>query len=314
MDWIQLTVTTTSEGVELVSEQLIEAGSAGTLIEDRQDALEYERSRPEGRGDILDESVIKNMPEQARVTGYYPADERARDRVADVRARMGALGDRAGADMGALTVEVKTVDDEDWAENWKRQYKPFRLGKHMVVKPGWCEYEGRPDDRIIEIDPGLAFGTGTHETTALCVELVEQYVKPGDRVIDVGTGTGILAIAAALNGAAAVLASDIDPMAVKVAAENVRLGGLEHVIETRQGDLLKAVDEVCDVLTANIIADVIVQLAAPVRAHIREGGVFICSGIARERQQAVLDALAAAGYRDIDVREQGEWAAIACIR
>ncbi|MEA5065555.1 MAG: 50S ribosomal protein L11 methyltransferase, partial [Eubacteriales bacterium] len=236
------------------------------------------------------------------------------DRLADVRARMKALGERAGAGMGALTVEVKTLDDEDWAENWKRQYKPFRLGEHMVIKPGWCAYEAQPGDKIIEIDPGLAFGTGTHETTALCVALVEQYVKPGDRVIDVGTGTGILAIAAARSGAAAVLASDIDPMAVKVAAENVRVNGLAHVIEARPGNLLEAVDEVCDVLTANIIADVIVQLAAPVRAHIREGGVFICSGIARERQQAVLDALKAAGYHDIDVREQGEWAAIACRR
>lgn len=158
----------------------------------------------------------------------------------------------------------------------------------------------------------MAFGTGTHETTGMCVELIEDYVKPGDTAIDIGTGTGILAIAAALAGAKDVLATDLDPVAVRVAAENVCVNGFADVIRTRQGDLLQAVDERANVVIANIIADVIAMLAQPVRAHIEDGGLFICSGIARERSDFVIEALKAAGYQQpMDIREKGEWMAIA---
>ena len=315
MDFIQITVLTTTEGSELVSEQLIEAGSAGTMIEDRNDVAEYEKSRPEGRWDILDEKILKNMAEDVRVSGYYAADERARDVLLDVQSRMSALKARGGdIDLGKLLIETANVDDEDWAENWKKQYVPFRLGTHLVVKPGWETYAPQPGDKIIELDPGMAFGTGTHETTGLCAALLEEYIKPGDRVVDVGTGTGILAICASLCGAGDVLATDIDPIAVRVARENIAINHLETAIRTRQGDLLNAVDEIFDIAVANIIADVICGLAAPIRAHIRENGLFICSGIAREKQEKVLNALEAAGYRDLDIREKGEWAAIACRR
>ncbi len=312
MDWVQVTVMTTSEGAELVSQLLIELGSGGTMIEDKKDVEEYGASRPEGRWDILDEKILQNMPEDVRVSGYYPADERVRDVLMGVNEQMGALKLRAvGVDLGKLEVVTQDVDDEDWAENWKRQYVPFRLGVNMVVKPGWCAYEAREGDRIIEIDPGMAFGTGTHETTALCVELIEEIVKKNDDVIDVGTGTGILAIAAALAGARSVLATDIDPIAVRIAGENAKINGLSDVIKTRQGDLLQGMDAVADVVIANIIADVIIMIAAPVRAHVVPGGVFICSGIAREKKQGVIDALNRAGYRSLDVREKGEWSAIA---
>ena len=313
MDWIQVTVLTTSEASEWVSEQLIAAGSEGTMIEDRRDVEEYARSRPEGRWDIMDEKILAQMPSDVRVSGYYPADARALDVVADIEGRMRMLKARLGdLDAGKLEVVTQALDDEDWAENWKKQFVPFRLGTHMVVKPGWCSYDAQPEDRIIEIDPGMAFGTGTHETTALCAGLVEQYVKGGDSVIDVGTGTGILAMAAALVGARDVLAIDIDPVAVRVAEENVKINHLDHVIRTRQGDLLEAVNEVADVVVANIIADVVIALAAPVRAHIKPGGLFICSGIAHDRMLDVIDALNRAGYQKLDVREKGEWAAFAC--
>lgn len=311
MDWIQLTVLTTTAGADIVSEQLVEAGSAGTMIEDKNDYAANQR--PQGQWDILDESIFAHMGEDVRVSGYYPADFRAQDALSEVRARMDRL--RAmdlGVDLGKLEIVRVKVDDEDWAECWKKQYKPFRLGAHMVVKPGWEAYEAREGDKVIEIDPGMAFGTGTHETTALCVELIEQCVKSGDRVIDVGTGSGILAIAAALCGAKSVLATDIDPVAVRVAGENARVNGLADEIRTRQGDLFAVVDEVADVLIANIIADVIVSIAQPARAHIAAGGIFICSGIARERAEEVVSALHAAGYRDLDLRMRGEWAAIAC--
>jgi len=171
--------------------------------------------------------------------------------------------------------------------------------------------ETQPGDHIIEIDPGMAFGTGTHETTGMCVRLVEKYVKPGYDVIDIGTGTGILAIAAAHMGASRVLATDLDAVAVRVATENVAANGFSDRIVVGCGDLLDAVDVAGDVVIANIIADVIIGLAAPVRNHIKDGGIFICSGIAVNRLEDVKAALDAAGYTILDVLTQGEWAAMA---
>ena len=203
------------------------------------------------------------------------------------------------------------MDEEDWAENWKKAFKPFRLGSHMLVKPSWENCDAQPGDKIIEIDPGMAFGTGTHETTGMCVELVEKNVRPGMRVIDVGTGTGILAIAAAHMGASHVLATDLDAVAVRVAKENVKKNGFENVITVRQGDLLEAVDSVADVAIANIIADVIIMLARPVKSCIADGGLFICSGIAREKKDCVLEALREAEYAIEEIAEKGERCAIA---
>jgi len=313
MDWMKITVLTTTIASDLVSQMLIDAGSQGTIIEDKNDV--QMNQRPEGQWDIIDEEIARRIGDDVKVTGFYPMDNRAPDTLSFVKDRARELPNLApGIDLGKLEVTMTTIDDEDWAENWKSQYKPFRLGKHIVIRPGWEEYDAEPTDKVVTIDPGMAFGTGTHETTGMCVSLVEEYVKPGMDVIDVGTGTGILAIAAAHMGAKHVLASDIDPMAVRVAAENIEINGFSGVIEAREGDLLEAADTTADVVIANIIADVIIMISAPVRAFIREGGVFICSGIARERGDEVIEALKKAGYGRLDKRNDGEWTAIACQR
>ena len=313
MNWIKMTVRTTTEGAEAVTAALMDLGINGAMIEDKSDiAL---NQRPEGQWDIIDEEIAKRMDDDVLVSSYIAGDERAQDTIAHVRDALRRLsGMDLGFDAGKLTLEVSSIDDEDWAENWKSQYKPFRLGRHFVVKPTWEHYAPQEGDQILEIDPGMAFGTGTHETTGMCVALAEQYVKQGDSVIDVGTGTGILALAAAYMGAKDVLAIDIDPVAVRVAEDNIRLNGMEKVVRAKTGDLLDHVDEVADVVIANIIADVICMMAAPVRAHIKEGGYFICSGIARERKDEVIDALNAAGYAKLDIRDQGEWTAICATR
>ena len=313
MNWIKMTVRTTTEGAEAVTGALMSLGINGAMIEDKSDiAL---NQRPEGQWDIIDEEIARRMDDDVLVSSYIAGDERAQDTVAHVRDALRRLsGMDLGFDAGKLTLEVSSIDDEDWAENWKSQYKPFRLGRHFVVKPTWEHYAAQEGDQILEIDPGMAFGTGTHETTGMCVALAEQYVKQGDSVIDVGTGTGILALAAAYMGAKDVLAIDIDPVAVRVAEDNIRLNGMEKVVRAKTGDLLDHVDEVADVVIANIIADVICMMAAPVRAHIKEDGYFICSGIARERKDEVIDALNAAGYAKLDIRDQGEWTAICATR
>ncbi len=311
MDWMQITVLTTTIGSELVSQALIDAGSAGTVIEDKNDVALNQR--PEGQWDIIDEEIARRIGDDVKVTGFYPMDERASDALAAVRERVSRLPELApDIDLGKLEVKVSGIDDEDWAENWKKSYKPFRLGEHIVIRPGWEEYDAQPGDKVITIDPGMAFGTGTHETTGMCVRLVERYVKPGDTCMDIGTGTGILAIAAAHMGASHVLASDIDPMAVRVAKENVEINGFSDRIDCKCGDLLDVAKDKADAVTANIIADVIIMLCAPVRAFLKPGGVFICSGIAREREDDTINALKAAGYKRLDVRHEGEWTAIAC--
>lgn len=309
MNWLEYTVLTTTEASDMISNLLIEAGSKGVMIEDKNDVALNQR--PEGQWDIIDEEIARRIGDDVKVTGYYPIDERIADTVSHIETELRKLqAIEFDFPVGKLTGYTHSIDEEDWAESWKKSYKPFRLGSHIVIKPGWERFDPEPEDRIIEIDPGMAFGTGTHETTGMCVELIEEYVKPGMKVIDIGTGTGILAIAAAHMGAKEVLATDLDPMAVKVAAENVEKNGFSGTITTRCGDLLEAVDETGEVVVANIIADVIKMLAAPVRAHIAPGGRFICSGIARERQDEVIEALNAAGYKNLDVREKGEWCAI----
>ena len=313
MDWMEITVLTSTAGADMVSQILMDAGSSGTMIEDKNDVAANQR--PEGQWDIIDEEIARRIGDDVKVTGYYEVDAGLNDRVRFVEGEIRRIkGMDLGFDAGKLEILQQTFAEEDWAENWKKAFKPLRLGRHMLVKPGWADCEVLPGDKVIEIDPGMAFGTGTHETTGMCVELVEKYVSLGATAIDVGTGTGILAIAAAHMGARDVLAIDIDRVAVRVAKENVRINGFEEIIRCQAGDLLENVDEVADVVIANIIADVIIAIAAPVKAHIRAGGVFICSGISAERRQDVLDALDAAGYAVLDVCDRGGWCAMAARR
>ena len=309
-DWMQVKVLTTTAGADLVSEILLEAGSEGTMIEDRNDV--FENQRPEGQWDIIDPAIADRIGEDVKVTGYYPIDENRNNVISSIASALGRLQALTpDVDLGKLEMQVQGFENEDWSESWKKSFKPIRLGDHIVICPGWLEYEKQPDDKVIEIDPGMAFGTGTHETTGMCAALIEKYVQPGQRVIDIGTGSGILAIVAAHMGAKEVLATDLDAVAVRVAAENAALNGFGDKIDCRCGDLLDVVDASGDVVIANIIADVILMLAKPVRERIVPNGVFICSGIAIDRREDVRRALLENDYEILDEPVKGEWAAFA---
>ena len=310
MDWLEVTVRTNTAGADLISELLISAGAKGTSIEDRFDA--FSEPTDATQWDLIDPSVIEKMDEDTLVHAYFPAETTSRETIESLRARLAALTPEwLGFDAGKRALEIANVREEDWAENWKKYYKPFRVGRHLVVRPVWEKYEPQAGDKIISIDPGMAFGNGTHETTSMCLGRVEDYIKPGDTVLDVGTGSGILAIASVLMGAQSALGIDLDPVAVRVANENIERNGLSGRVHAQVGDLVKGIDTQADVVFANIIADAVILLSRAVRAHMKPGGVFICSGIILEREQDVLDALAEAGFTVDRIEHRGEWSAIA---
>ena len=310
MDWLEVTVRTNTAGADMISELLISAGAKGTSIEDRFDA--FSEPTDATQWDLIDPSVIEKMDEDTLVHAYFPAETTSRETIESLRARLATLTPEwLGFDAGKRELEIANVREEDWAENWKKYYKPFRVGKHLVVRPVWEKYEPQAGDKIISIDPGMAFGNGTHETTSMCLGLVEDYIKPGYEVLDVGTGSGILAIASVLMGAQSALGVDLDPVAVRVANENIERNGLSDRVHAQVGDLVKGIDTQADVVFANIIADAVIMLSRAVRAHMKPGGVFICSGIILEREQDVLDALSEAGFTVDRIEHRGEWSAIA---
>lgn len=309
MDWVEVTVRTNTGGADMVSEQIMLSGAKGTVIEDRYDA-ETDLSGPQ-RWDILSPSILEQMDEDVLVRGYLPDDASSLERISTLKSALGGLTpERIGFDAGPLTVSVESVREEDWAENWKQYYKPFRVGERLVVKPVWEAFDAGADDLIIEIDPGMAFGNGTHETTFMCLSLLEAFVKPGDQVLDIGTGSGILALAAGMLGAKRVLAVDLDPVAVRVAEENIRRNGMERVVAARAGDLLAGVDMRAELVVANIIADAIILFSGAAKKHVKPGGAFIASGIIKDRERDVLSALGEAGFTIQQTVYRGEWVAI----
>lgn len=309
MQWCEAVVHTTSEGSDIVSDVMMRFGAVGTEIIDRADVPDP--SKPGVYWELYDPKMLAAMPEDVLVKGWFTQDEHTHDVLANLRQQLAALAAQGdGLDFGTLTLDFQDVADEDWAENWKKYYKPFRVGTRLVVKPSWETYAAKPEDLVVELDPGMAFGTGTHETTGMCMEMLDKHLRSGMRVMDVGTGSGILAIAAAKLGAEKVLGVDIDPDAVKVAAENVLKNGVERQVRIIQGDLVKGEVMPCELAVANIVADAICMLAGPLTRHLAPGGLFICSGIIREREQDVLDAALEAGYTVADRLTKGEWVAL----
>lgn len=306
MDYAELIVHTTTAGSDAVSDVLMEAGASGTMIEDKADIPDP--SKPHGIWEIIDPKLLESMPEDVLVHAWFEENPALPSLIENITGRLSQLHDTV-ENAGSLRIETRSVNDKSWADVWKKYFKPFYAGQHLVVKPTWEPFDPAPGDRVIEIDPGMAFGSGTHETTGMCLSILEENIRGGEEIIDVGTGSGILAIGAALLGAGHVLAVDIDPDAVKVAAENVTNNHVQDVVTVQQGDLLEKVDAVCDICVANIISDIIISFAAPLMSHIRPGGLFICSGIVSMRADEVAQALLDAGYEILQKYTRGEWTA-----
>jgi len=306
MDWFECIVHTTTEGSDWVSQCLMDLGASGTMIEDKSDIPDP--SKPHGYWEIIDPKLPDSMPEDVLVHAWFDSEFPLSEKMNELSASFSRMIEEK-PQYGSLKLEMRTVSEDSWNDVWKKDCKPFYAGNHTVIKPSWEEYDPKPGDHIIEMDPGMAFGSGTHETTAMCITILEELIHGGERVIDVGSGSGILAIAAALLGAGSVLAVDIDRDAVRVAEENVRQNHVESVVSVQEGDLLKRVHEICDICIVNIISDIVISYAGPLKSHIASGGYLLCSGIVNDRNEEVREALLNAGY-EIDKTEiRGEWTA-----
>jgi len=320
--WLELSVEVDNEAVEAVSELLARYGyNGGVVVEpawtpgDEGPEFTYDTSRP---------TVLRT---------YLPLDERAEEVRQQIEQALWHLGQMRP--VGVL--QARTLQEEDWANAWKQHYRVLRIGERTVVVPSWLEYDAAPDDVVLQLDPGMAFGTGLHPTTQLCLRLLERYVRPGQRALDLGTGSGILAIAAAKLGAGQVLALDNDPVAVEVAAENVERNGVAGLVQAAEGSLgagnamghwlsgdfgdpddrRRTTDDrpasavgSFDLIAANLIAKVLVILAQDLAAALAPGGILVSSGIINTKEAEVSEALAAAGLRQLERLDEGEWVAL----
>jgi len=305
MNWVEIKVKTTTEAIEAVSNIFYEAGVAGVVIEDPKI---YLRPHDPEEWDYLD--IPEGLDfEVAQVTGYLIEDSSLAERTQAIRDRISELPSY-GLDIGKGEVVLTTISETDWSSAWKKYYKPTHIGKNIVVKPSWEVYKPERDEIVVELDPGMAFGTGTHETTMLCLEILEKYIKNGITVIDVGCGSGILSIASGKLGAEQVLAIDRDENAVRIARENIKRNNLETRIRAIKGDKLQNINFKADIIVANIIADVIIDLSKDVALCLKDNGVFIASGIIKDRKLSVIEALEKNGFDLVEQFEKGEWVAL----
>jgi ribosomal protein L11 methyltransferase len=325
MNYIEVKIHLSPAGLEPLTALLIGHGVSGLVIDDPREISELAARKTGFEWDYFDESLLaagEAFAGEISVAFYINADpegERLLEAIKlDVMKLKGEELDGVFGEtsiFGRLYVESSLRSDEEWKDEWKRYFKPFRVTPRLTVRPSWENYE--PDDGneiVIELDPGMAFGTGKHETTTLCARMLEAAVRSGSSVLDMGCGSGILSIAAALVGAGDVLGVDIDETAVGVARENVAKNGCDDRVMIVKGDLLSGISFSADVVVANLTADLIAALANGLRAHLKPGDVFIASGILNERRAGVSDAVAAAGFRVEEIIAEGDWCAIRSVR
>ena len=318
--WLEVSIDTTDAGMDDLAAYLTAFDTGGLVLEDEaefQTFLEQNRQY----WDYVDEDLMERMKGVARVKFYVTDDAHGREKLARITGGLPALRERCGEELGTLDVRTAGLREEDWANNWKQFYKPLAVGKRLYIVPEWEKGETAvPEGRTaLYLNPGLIFGTGAHASTQLCLGGVEEFVKDGDRVLDLGCGSGILSIAALRLGAACAFGVDIDPKAVDVAYENAAMNGIgQDVYTVRAGNVLsdrtlcaQLAEQKWNLVLANIVADVIIPLSAQVPGLLAEGGVFLCSGIIDTRAGEVQAAIEGRGMKIIRRWEKNGWAALA---
>lgn len=305
MKWAEISIQTSHEATESVANIFHDLGASGVVIEDPVLISAYRRS---GAWDYCELPEPVDI-ETVVVKAYLPVDDMLDDKLGIFEQMVGELAEH-NINAGRRIINCREVQEEDWATAWKDYFHTIKVSDRIIIKPSWESYTPAVDDIVIELDPGMAFGTGTHHTTVMCIRALDEFIKGGETVFDVGAGSGILSVAAAKLGAGEVQAIDLDQVAVRVAQENIELNKVENIVAAKHGDLLTGVTGQADIIVANIIADVIIKLLGDLPTRLKDSGLFIASGIITERLSDVTAAMLDKKLIIEKVTEEGGWAAI----
>lgn len=310
MKWTELAIKTTPEATEAISALFIRYGSGGVEIED-PDWIEEFRQNGDWEYSDLPPSMEKLG---IRVIRAYFSQEGHLEKIIGAIQEGLEVIQKSGVSIGEGVLLQREIDEEDWAHGWKAYFKPTRIGRNLVVKPSWENYESQPEDVVLELDPGMAFGTGTHPTTRLCLEALEKWMEPGTDILDIGCGSGILSVAAAKLGAAGVDALDIDPLSIKVTVENAFMNQVESAIRAKENNLLEGWIRPVDLIISNIVADIILRLTTDAARCLIPNGLWISGGIITERRKEVEKAIKEANFTIVEVLEDAGWCIIVARR
>lgn len=309
MDWTEISIKTSQEGADIAAQAFYEVGITGLVIEDPDELSQL--SKEEFFWDYIDESMVGTSDGTVVIKAYLSSDSSLGEKLSLIKDKINWLKKRdLGVDLGSLDIELTSVREEDWSNTWKKYYKPMKVSDRIVIKPSWETYNKKKGQVILTLDPGMAFGTGTHETTMLCMQAIDQYIRPDHSLIDIGCGTGVLSIGALLLGAKAATAIDLDGNAVEIARKNAQINKVLDRMTLVHGNLLDEIEGSYDIVVANIIADVIIELSQYVTNYIKAGGLFISSGIIHERLDEVIEQIESVGLIIEKVEKMGEWAMV----
>ncbi|MEC1179893.1 50S ribosomal protein L11 methyltransferase [Metasolibacillus meyeri] len=307
MKWTELSILTTHEAVDAVSNILHEAGASGVVIED---SIELTKERIDQFGEIYALNPNDFPKNGVVVKAYLSATSFLAETIEEIRLAIANLVN-FDINIGENLLTTNEVREEDWATAWKQYYHPVKISERFTIVPTWEDYTPvSTDELIIELDPGMAFGTGTHPTTVMCLQALEKVVQEGHSVVDVGTGSGVLSIGAAMLGAKSVHALDLDEVAVRSAQENIQLNKVEHIAEVFHGNLLDTVKEPADIVVANILAEIIMSFTDDAFSIVKPGGVYVTSGIIGAKKDDVKATLEASGFQVEEVLMMEDWVAI----
>ncbi|SDQ48633.1 [LSU ribosomal protein L11P]-lysine N-methyltransferase [Virgibacillus subterraneus] len=307
MKWSEICIHTTNEAIEPISNILHETGSSGVVIED---PLDLTAERDDFFGEIYELNVDEYPEEGVYIKAYLPVNSFLGETVNEIKQAINNLM-LYDINLGRNQITLSEIHEEEWATAWKKYYKPVKISKKITIIPTWEDYEAvSSDEVIIELDPGMAFGTGTHPTTVLSIQGIERYIEENDNVIDVGCGSGVLSIAAGLLGAKEVYAFDLDEIAVKSTKLNAKLNKVDKKIVTKQNNLLDRVSMKADMIVSNILAEIIVRFVEDAWHNLKTNGIFITSGIIQAKKQMVVDKLNQQGFRILEINEMEDWVSI----
>lgn len=311
MKYTELEITVDIKSLNFAIDFLYGMGITDMIIDDPRD-VDFIINKDENyRWDYLSDEITKCKDREPKLTLYFEDNDQSPMKIKNLKNEL-KTAVKSFNNKSTIIFKETLREDGEWKDKWKEFFVPVKISKSFVIKPSWCSYDKKEGEKVIEIDPGMAFGTGNHETTSLCVKMMEEVVKPGDKILDVGSGSGILSIVGAMLGASHVMAVDIDEVAVDVTRENVHRNRISNKVSVIKGDLTKGLDYKANVVVANLMADLVMELSKDIKKYIEDDGYFISSGILNEKVVEVVDCLRALDFKVLEVKEDGMWSSILC--